>query len=321
MANYLAVDSGGTKVLAILFDETFRPKAISRVGSFRLNTTSPELVARNMEQMRRELGLMPGAVIDAICGIVYPEFIEFLEKTCNIRSILRTGEMEAGLHAAGIFGDGLMTLSGTGSNVSAFYQGQKHFFGGYGSSVADHGSGYWIAREAMGAAIADYEGYGEPTLLTGLIAGHFGYEEKDLSSAIFSIYDKPDLSPVMQVASCAPLVSAAAQKGDEIARNILIRAGEALGKQTLAMIRKYGFPDDMPLTISGSVWRSDRLFFDTFTACIRAQSADRPILLPQFEPILGVLIQQYRRMYGEFGPEEFEKFRQIYPQFICELDL
>ena len=65
MANHLAIDSGGTKVLGILYDDDFTPKAISRVGSFRTNTTSPELVRHNMEQMRRELGLIPGTVIDS----------------------------------------------------------------------------------------------------------------------------------------------------------------------------------------------------------------------------------------------------------------
>ena len=55
MANFLAVDSGGTKVLAILYDEDFIPKAISRVGSFRTDTTPADLIRRNMEQMQAEL--------------------------------------------------------------------------------------------------------------------------------------------------------------------------------------------------------------------------------------------------------------------------
>ena len=321
MANYLAMDSGGTKVLAILYDEDFRPKAISRVGSFRANTTSPELVRRNMMQLQQELGLLPGTVIDRFIGIIYTEFVDFLEKTCTIKEIDRIGELEAGLHAAGIFGNGLMTLSGTGSNVGALYNGQIHFAGGYGASVSDAGSGYWMAREAMNAAIADYEGFGEETQLTELIAQHFGYPKEEFKTAIFSIYENTDFSPVAQVASCAPLVSRAAKTGDRIACDILKRTGEILGRQAVALIRKNGFPDDMPMTISGSVWRSDRVLFDTFADTIHAQSPGRPIMIPEFEPILGVMTKHYLDLHGHFKEEDRALFRELYPQYAFGLQL
>lgn len=315
MATYLAVDSGGTKVLAVLYNEDFHPIAISRVGSFRLNTTSPKLVAQNMEQLRRDLGITPDTVIDQVTGIVYPEFVEYLKQHCILKSVDRSGELEAGLHAAGIYGDGLMALSGTGSNAAALYNGKVYFAGGYGASVSDVGSGYWIAREAMMAATADFEGYGDETQLTGLIASHFGYAKQDLAAAIFSIYDKPDIPPVTQVAACAPLVSAAAYSGDRIARNILTRAGEFLAKQATALIRKHHMPDDMPMTISGSVWRSDRLLFDTFSEHIHAQSPHRPIIIPEFEPIIGVMIRHHRILNGKFDEQDLAAFRKLYPQY------
>ena len=321
MANYLAMDTGGSKVLAVLYGDDFRPRAISRVGSFRSNTTSAELIAHNIEQMMQELGLVPGMVIDRIVGIVYTEFLDVLEKRCVIKGIDNIGELQAGLHAAGIYGDGMMTLSGTGSNVGAFLQGTTYYAGGYGASVSDAGSGYWMAREAMNAAIADFDGYGEKTLLTELIAGYFGYPADQLNRAIFSIYDNTDLSPVAQVASCAPLVSKAAAAGDEIARDILKRTGEILGKQAVAMIRKNHFPDDLPMTISGSVWRSDRILFDAFADCLHAQSPGRPIMLPEFEPILGVMIWHHLHMYGRFDEEDRAKFRALYPTYTFNLNL
>ena len=321
MANYLAVDSGGTKVLAILYDEDFRPKVISRVGSFRLNTTSSELVARNMEQIKQELGLSPGAMIDMLTGIVYPEFIEFLQKNYTIKAFDPCGETSAGLCAAGIFGDGLLALSGTGSNTGAHYNGNSFFAGGYGAAVCDIGSGYWIAREAMCAAIADFEGYGEETLLSDLIAEHFGKTKPEMVAAIFSNYARPEIPPVTQVAACAPLVSKAASAGDRIAQDILIRAGQFLGWQSTALIRRQNIPDQVPITISGSVWHSHRLFFDTFADCIRTQSPDRPILIPEFEPIIGLLIRHYYKQYGKFDEQDRSFFRETYPQYLSGLHL
>ncbi|MBR2949091.1 MAG: hypothetical protein IKC46_04440 [Lachnospiraceae bacterium] len=321
MANHLAIDSGGTKVLGILYDDDFTPKAISRVGSFRTNTTSPELVRHNMEQMQKELGLVPGTVIDSVNGIVYQEFVDFLQKTCEIRQINSFGELEAGLHAACIFGDGMMTLSGTGSNVGAFYQGQFYVEGGYGASVSDAGSGYWMARDAMNAAIADNSGYGDPTMLTGLIAAHFGFPKERFHDAVFSIYNNTDFSPVAQVASCAPLVSQAASAGDRIACEILKQTGLILGKQAVALIRKKQLPDSLPMTISGSVWRSHRILFDAFADCIHAQSPKRPICIPEFEPIVGIMIRHYHMLHGDFDENARQLFKTLYPQYRFEMQI
>ena len=321
MANHLAIDSGGSTVLGILYDDNFTPKAVSRVGSFRANTTPPELVRQNMKQMQQELGLVPGTVIDSVNGIAYPTFVEFLRKTCEIKHVDRFGELDIGLHAACIFGDGMMALSGTGSCVSAYYQEQVYSVGAYGAIVSDVGSGYWIARDALNAAIADDSGYGEPTLLTELIATHLGFPKERFRDAIFSIYRNTVSSPVAQVASCAPLVSKAAAAGDRVACEILRQAGLILGRQAVALIRKNQLPDDLPITVSGSVWRSHRIFFDAFADCIHAQSPDRPIRIPEFEPIIGVMIHHYRRRHGCFDEEARQLFKTLYPQYRFEMQI
>ena len=158
-------------------------------------------------------------------------------------------------------------------------------------------------------------------MLKKLIAQHFGYPEDNLHHAIFSIYGNTDLSPVAQVASCAPLVSQAAQAGDQVACEILQKTGEILGKQAIALIRKRNLPDHLPMTISGSVWRSNRILFDAFAELIHAQCPDRPILIPEFEPILGIMIRHYLLLNGRFADEEYALFRELYPQFAFQMNL
>ena len=63
----LAVDSGGTKVLAILYDQDFRPIRVCRVGSTRSNTTSADLVERNIRQLVDSLQL-EGKHLDCLHG-------------------------------------------------------------------------------------------------------------------------------------------------------------------------------------------------------------------------------------------------------------
>jgi N-acetylglucosamine kinase-like BadF-type ATPase len=318
MKNYLAVDSGGSKVLAILYDEDFRPIKTCRVGSMRDNTTSPALVRRNVDTLIENLGLA-GMEIDCLTGIVDGGLIERLRSMGTIiRSASGCGELEAGLSAAEIFGDALMALSGTGATLFYRYNGHADGLGGYGASVSDEGSGYWMARNAFGAAIKDSEGRGPKTLLTELIAEQLG-RPSDLRGAIFHIYDRREMSPVACVASCAPVVSMAAEAGDEIALQILRETGKVLADQLIAVVRKFELPKDLPITISGSVWRSHHALFDEFAGTMRDFGMEREVTIPAFEPIAGVIIRHYHSLYGKFGAEERERFLKLYKDFTFSL--
>lgn len=315
MKKYLAVDSGGTKVLAVLYDEEFRPIKIIRIGSCRGNTTSDELIERNLKEFREKLEPEEGLEIELVTGMAEPTFMEALKKYCKVRKETFFGELQAGLYAAELFDGGLLALSGTGSQLSAVYQGDIYLGGAYGAAISDLGSGYWMGRSAMGAAIADYEGYGERTLLTDLLAQKYGGTRETFRDSVFKIYDRTEQSATAHVASCAVEVSEAARQGDDCAIRILKETGEVLGKQLTALIHKWQIPDELPVTISGSVWKSEKILFDTFTDCIWKQSPNRPVVLPRFEPIVGFIIKHYREVKGSYTEEDRKKFEELYPQF------
>ena len=318
MKNYLAVDSGGSKVLAILYDEDFRPVKACRVGSMRDNTTSASLIRRNVDTLIDTLGL-DGMRIDHLTGIVDGGLYERMKaRGTVILSASGCGELEAGLSAAEIFGDALMALSGTGATLFYRYNGHADGLGGYGASVSDEGSGYWMARNAFGAAIKSNEGRGPKTLLEDLIAEQLG-RPGDLRGAIFHIYDRREMSPVACVASCAPVVSMAAEAGDEIALQILRETGRVLADQLIAVVRKFNLPKDLPITISGSVWRSHRALFNEFTGILRDFGLEREVTVPAFEPIAGVIIRHYHSVHGQFGGAERERFRKLYKDYTFAL--
>ncbi len=315
MKQYLAVDSGGSKVLALLYDENFRPVKYYRTGSMRGNTTPPELVRRNISTLIDTLGLA-GISIDTVTGIPDGGLLEQLRASgTTIDRVDGCGELEAGLAAAEIFEENaLMALSGTGATLFGRYNNRVYGLGGYGASVSDEGSGYWLAREAFGAAIRDDEGRGEKTLLTALLAEQLGCPG-DLREGIFRIYARPEMSPVACVASCAPIVSMAADAGDAVALDILQRTGRVLGEQLTALVRRYSLPKDLPVTISGSVWRSHPVLFGEFRGVLRDAGLTRDITIPAFEPIAGVVIRHYRDLHGTFGEAEHARFLEMYKDF------
>lgn len=314
MKNYLAVDSGGTKVLAVLYDEEFRPIRICRTGSMRPNTTSAELIRRNIDDIIKRLDV-EGRVIDHLSGITDGGLVERMRAGGTIfMSSSGCGEMEAGLAAAGIFGDALLALSGTGATLFGKYNGRSYTLGGYGAAVSDEGSGYWLARNAFGAAIRASEGRGEKTILEDMIAEQLG-SPKDLRAAIFRIYGQNAMSPVACVASCAPLVSMAAEAGDLVALSILRETGRVLANQLVALVRIHNLPHDLPITISGSVWKSHPALFDEFSTVLHECGMEREVTVPAFEPIVGVIINHYRSLHGDFGEKEKERFARLYADF------
>ena len=149
MKKYLALDAGGTKVAAILYDEDFRIIKTAVSGSLRENTTSADLIEKHISEIIEALGLSSDDRIEIISGVCEGSLIERICNLCHVGKVAMTGEFDIGLSAANIFGDGLLALSGTGASLFGKYQGRNFSTGGYGASVSDEGSGYWTARQAL----------------------------------------------------------------------------------------------------------------------------------------------------------------------------
>lgn len=312
---YLAVDAGGTKVLAVLYDENYNILGSCRTGSFRRNTTPIAMIQKNLDKLVQTLNLSDNCTLDRVSGVLEGDLLTELNKVCRIRESDAFGELEAGLCAAEIYGDGLLALSGTGSALFARYMGKAYVCGGYGASISDEGSGYWMARQAFGAAIKDFEKRGPETLLTDLIAERFGRTRNELNSAISSIYSNSDIPPVASVAFCAPLVTQAADAGDKIALDILRETGKVLGEQMNSLTDRYKLPNDLIQTVSGSVWKSHPVLWTSFVETIYERHPDREIRIPKFEPIIGVILHHYNKENGKLSDAERQRFIKLYRDY------
>ncbi len=319
MKYYLALDSGGTKTAAALYGENLERVRVCVGGSLRGNTTSAELVEKHISELVEALGVR-GLTIEEIGGTCEGALIERLCSVCDVRRVAMSGELDLGLSAAGIFGDGLLALCGTGATLFGRVGDRTFGTGGYGAAVADEGSGYWVGREAFLAAIRDREGRGPHTALTDAVANRLGYPGRDaLPRAIFSIYGRNDRSPAASVASCAPLVVDTAEQGDAVAGAILRDAGRLLGEQMRYLIVSNGIPDDVPLTISGSMWRGNPILYRAFESVVRSQCPARTIILPVLEPVLGVLAKHRYRSAGSFTPADADALAAEYPEFAFDI--
>ena len=108
---------------------------------------------------------------------------------------------------------GIVVIAGTGSGaVGRDAAGRNARAGGHGYLLGDEGSGYWIGREAVRAALRAADGTGPPTVLAALVQEAFG----SLVGAEQQVHQRPAdrqlltrLVPAVAAAAAGPALGAA----------------------------------------------------------------------------------------------------------------
>jgi glucosamine kinase len=160
--------------------------------------------------------------------------------------------------------DGTVLVAGTGATAGAV-TGHRltRTADGHGWLLGDDGSGFWLGREAVRAALRSLDA-GEPQ---GRLAGSV-LAALDAAGTADRVPEAPSRSgvdrgrdrviqavyshPPVQLAALAPLVSAAYHDGDPQARSIVERAAAAL-LATVGRVREEG--EGTPIVLAGRLTR------------------------------------------------------------------
>jgi len=288
MSEYICVDAGGSKCLAIRFNDRFELLGEGISGGVNTTSTTIEDSRANVIQCLDQLfsGGAPARVERAFISFVGPRDVlnEELERRAPVAEYQSFGEGLAGLLAGSVRRSGLTALSGTGSDVFYVVDGVNvETVGGWGPILGDEGSGAWIGQQAAQAFVRAQEGWGEETALTSMIFDAWGLE-KDWDM-VPMVYGSP--SPFRKVASLVPLVCRAAAMGDQVAVNILTEAGVYLAKQMIALIECQSIPEDQwQITCCGSVWKGNPVMISSFASALRERGYPCRVKPSWFDPIM-----------------------------------
>jgi N-acetylglucosamine kinase-like BadF-type ATPase len=183
---------------------------------------------------------------------------------------------------------GVVVIGGTGS--VAFGRnaaGQEHRCGGWGYLLSDEGSGFWIGRQALIAVLKCNDGRGPETLLTERVAAAIGAE----GAGAIVRYAYTDDRSTREFARLAPLVTAASEDGDAVARRILAGAGRHLGALGATTIRVLGMERDaFPVVTVGGAYRAGLPLLETFRDRIAEAAPDAVVGPPRSLPVIGAVI-------------------------------
>jgi N-acetylglucosamine kinase-like BadF-type ATPase len=210
------------------------------------------------------------------------------------------GDSATAFFGATIGQPGVVIVSGTGSIVQAQNEtGRAVHAGGWGHLLGDEGSAYWIARQAVRAAIAASEGLGPPTDLMATICQWF--QVQTLTEIVPKVY-----SPAFtkeKFAALTQFLGGRLGSEDPVWVEIRRTAGQVLARQASAVIRMAGFATEpVKVYLSGGVLQNDPAVRNALKAHL-LELASVHFQEPCLRPILGAGAMALQDFGLELTPE------------------
>jgi len=178
---------------------------------------------------------------------------------------------------------GVLVVSGTGSIVFGRNQrGESARAGGRGPVASDEGSGFWIGKEAVAAALRSYDA-GSSNGLLSTIAGHWKVPREEVVRGAYTC-------SVPKLAELAASISAAADAGDKAAREVAQWAGKELAALAGAVITRL-WPQGgvVRVALAGGVLQGSALVRGAFCDAIRERHPAASVSFTCVRPVLGAL--------------------------------
>ncbi|MBR4040059.1 MAG: hypothetical protein IKJ11_08195 [Clostridia bacterium] len=294
----IGIDGGGTHSTAAAAWPDGRIAAVAYGGGLNYHHAGIETVRLRMEDMVAQLCEKAGAGRPLVCV-----GMSALDAPADEATLARftAGRFESGqldLQSdayAALMGftcgePGMIVICGTGSMLLLLdEQGRQHVSGGWGYLLADAGSSYTLAREALLAVIDEYEEMGEKTVLTRHALDYFGVSTPRM--IIDKVY-APDFTPD-RLAGFARHVLKEAESGERVACSILQRTMPRLAAQAAQLMKKS--PSAHRVGLYGGVFMHSAAARACFTDTLRRLAPKAQICPLDYPPELGAIIHLMRR--------------------------
>lgn len=228
MANYLAVDVGGSRIKC--FDSQTQ-LLFEGPGVAHSQTLAKDIAKSIISALPEEFSSCESVFL---CLAAIPEdpadreiLAALLYQRISFQRLIITTDSYAAALSLGESAH-LTIAVGTGITAQIKTDTSEFTMSGHGYLIGDEGSSYWIGRHGLNAALRAYEGRSPETSLTMFAKTKFGKELPDLAD---HIHQMPDA--LAQIAGFATQVSEAAENEDAVAKHIMQSAADEI----LALIR------------------------------------------------------------------------------------
>lgn len=258
-----------------------------------------------------EAGAQAASLVHAafcLCGADFPPDYEKLRQGIAAKwpglAFGVHNDLIAGLRAGTSRPWGAVLSCGTGTNaIGRSKEGAHVQVGGFGYRFGDFGGGDDLGNAAVRALFLAETGRGPATLLQSLILAALGQPD----AAALQVAMLGGTLPAAAVSILAPVVFAAANRGDAVAQDLLVRMGTALGQTGGAALRAVQLHEEpgAELVLCGSVWKGENpLLIDACRLALHRTAPRAVLVRPRYEPVVGAYLLALEAAGGQVGPVE-----------------
>lgn len=291
----LGIDAGGSKTIALLADEEGRIVGEGRAGAANLQTEGEleveKILHTVIERATDGRPLIPAAVCLGMAGVDRQDdalIIRDVMRRLGFRTnALIVNDALIALVAGAGSSPGVVVISGTGAIAyGVSHHGVAARAGGWGPTLGDEGSGYWIGRRALAAVMRDVDGRGPQTDLTRLVLRHLSLERPE--ELVAEVYHQPQARRT--IASLGTVVDGAREDGDPVAIDIMANAADELALAAASVISRLDMRgEQFPILLAGGMLR-ESVWLSAEVRRRMAEVAPRAIVGPlAHEPAIGAV--------------------------------
>ena len=294
----IGVDGGASKTAAVVLDE--RRKVLGRgIGGSSnyhvvgLESAQAALIAA-MQEASADAGVDMGRVSAVTWALAGASRASVRQLLANVADEILPGipvriEHDALAALVGGVGTRYGVVLNAGTGTIAYGEnkdGRQARAAGWGHSF-DQGNAYGLAQEALRAITLAHDGGDLPTQLTVPILGFLSLE--DPNGIVDWVYATD--RGIADVVALAPLVLAAAEPGDVLATDIVMRGADALAGAVDAVSRRLGmWEQPFPLVLVGGLLESGNFYRQVVTQAIHARVPGAQPMLPRADAAVGAAL-------------------------------
>src|SRR5579872_841525 len=307
MGIYLAIDGGGTKTSCVIGNENSVLGTGASSGSNVLRVSehqARQAIETAVQLACAEARISPRSIDRTCIGVAGGARPDAAAAIRQILADLASGQIEVvgdmviAMEASAGSGPGVVVIAGTGSIAYGRNSaGQTARAGGWGFAISDEGSGSWIGRKAVSAAMRAFdEGRGTALLEAAIKSWNLNSREELIVTA--NAQANPDFAGLLGT------VVAAAEADDPAAHDVLAEAGAELATLAKIVIRRiFQERENIPVAMSGGVFGNSALVRQVFYNNLRLDFPNAAVNANVVDPVQGAL--QLARRGTEARAAEF----------------
>jgi len=306
----LGVDGGGTKMLAALarLDGTIVKKA--KAGPANYHAVGVAEVQKNMQKLLDKLVKGDVSRLKSCClgfsGCGRPSDYKvlnpMLKKLKIFPKTLLVGDMAVGLMGGALEPKGIIIIAGTGSIVFGINEKGKSFrAGGYGNWFADEGSGFRLGHKALCSIMKAKDGRINPVAFQKPALKLLGLKKPDDLISWAAKKNKEGMIKT-EMATVAPLVIAAAEKRDAMARRIIKEEVAELVDMVKTVVKAMKALTLPQVVLVGGVVENNPYYFRAVKNGLRREIKGLKVISPKSSPAVGAVIGAAQKAGIEITP-------------------